>query len=197
MRAIKSRLIPTLLSTGLAVLFATAINIGDSAAAAEREGIHLPDSIIVEGQELLLNGLGTRRATIFKVRVYVAGLYLKERTSDPSHIITSTSPKKLVLHFLRDVDNDDVMEAWEEGLTNNNPNGAELLQKLYTLIRGVGDISAGTELSLTFNPSGVTLDSLALHNSVEDSELSAAILRIWLGDHPPEERLKKGLLGVK
>lgn len=197
MRQINTGLLPAALSTGLAVLFTIALGAGSSVTAAEREGVHLPDSVIVGGQELFLNGVGTRRATIFKVRVYVAGLYLTERSSNPSQILISNSPKKLVLHFLRDVDNDDVMEAWEEGLTNNNANGAELLQKLYTLIRGVGDISAGSELSLTFDSSGVTLDSLALHNTVNDSELSTAILRIWLGDHPPEQRLKNGLLGVK
>ena len=43
--------------------------------AAECIGVSLPDLLEVQGQQpLVLNGMGVRKATLFKVKVYAAGL---------------------------------------------------------------------------------------------------------------------------
>jgi len=44
--------------------------------AADLDGVTLPDTMQLDGSELVLNGMGTRKATMFKVKVYVMGLYL-------------------------------------------------------------------------------------------------------------------------
>ena len=51
--------------------------------AAECIGVSLPDRMQApDRQPLVLNGMGVRKATLFKVKVYVAGLYLPESSSD-------------------------------------------------------------------------------------------------------------------
>src|SRR2546423_2856252 len=49
---------------------------GTSAPAAEISGVKLPDQVSVNGKSLKLNGAGLRQATILKINVYAAGLYL-------------------------------------------------------------------------------------------------------------------------
>jgi hypothetical protein len=42
----------------------------------ECKGVNFPDQAQVDGSNLVLNGLGLRHATAFKVNVYVAALYV-------------------------------------------------------------------------------------------------------------------------
>jgi hypothetical protein len=55
--------------------------------AASLAGVTLPDTAQVGSTPLVLNGLGLR--TKFGVKVYVAGLYLAQKSSDPNAIIKS------------------------------------------------------------------------------------------------------------
>ena len=68
------------------------------AAAAELDGVVMPDKQDVAGYHLVLNGLGLRTYSILRVHIYVAGLYLERRTIDPNAILSSSQPK--LLRFL-------------------------------------------------------------------------------------------------
>ena len=88
--------------------------------AAECIGVSLPDRLEVPGQQpLALTGMGVRKATLFKVKVYAAGLYLAEQSSNARAIIDQDRARHLTLHFVRDVDADDIREAWQEGFAAN------------------------------------------------------------------------------
>ena len=66
------------------------------ACAAELAGVVMPEQVTVDGKTLVLNGLGLREATFLRVDVYVAGLYLEEKsqdadkTQDSSHRVKNT-----------------------------------------------------------------------------------------------------------
>jgi chalcone isomerase-like protein len=66
--------------------------------AASLAGVTLPDTVQVGGTMLVLNGLGLR--TKFSVKVYVAGLYLEQKSSDSSAITKADAPKRIVMQFL-------------------------------------------------------------------------------------------------
>ena len=89
------------------------------AYAKDCKGVSFPAQAQVEGKPLVLNGLGLRQATVLKVNVYVAALYVNSASGDPQTILQSATPKQLILHFLRDVDGGDLNEAWDEGFANN------------------------------------------------------------------------------
>ena len=72
-----------------------------SLQAATLAGVTLPDSVQVGGKTLVLNGLGLR--TKFVVKVYVAGLYLEQKSSDANAIVKTDAPKRLVMQFMRDL----------------------------------------------------------------------------------------------
>src|SRR3954447_26070193 len=71
--------------------------------AADKAGVHLADTLHVRDQDLVLNGLGLREATVFKVDVYVAGLYVTQKTSDPAAILQPDKAKAMHLVFVHDV----------------------------------------------------------------------------------------------
>ena len=50
--------------------------------SATQNKVTMPDTISIKGADLVLNGLGTRKATWLRVKVYVGGLYLEKKSKD-------------------------------------------------------------------------------------------------------------------
>src|ERR1039458_4616669 len=66
--------------------------------AATLAGVTMPDTAQVGGKNLVLNGLGLRTKVI--VKVYVAGLYVEQKSSDPNTLIKSDTTKQIVMKFV-------------------------------------------------------------------------------------------------
>jgi hypothetical protein len=168
------------------------------AHSKECVGISVPDQQQVAGTPLVLNGLGLRQATMLKVNVYVAALYTAKATPDPSAILGSSTPKQLVLHFVRDVGAADLNKAWEEGFeANAKAQLPALRQRLETLKSWMADMKNGQRLTFTHAPGkGIQVDvGGAAKGTIEGDDFARAFLSIWLGPHPPNAGLKAGLLG--
>ena len=99
-----------LLLMGAIALLATGV-----AEAKECKGVNFADPLQFDGSNLILNGLGVRKATALKVQVYVAALYVAKPSNDANAILDSNGPTELILHFVRNVGADDLREAWTEG----------------------------------------------------------------------------------
>ena len=175
----------------LAILFSTL------GRAALVEGVTFADSVSVGKDQLKLNGAGLRTATIFKVNVYAAGLYLKTKTSDDKTAVTASTPKQLQLEFLRNVEASSIREAFDKGFKDNCESECDglppLIEKLKSLM---SDVKTGDRLTYTFR--GDTVE-IAL-NGTKKGEISGkgfaeALLSTWIGKAPPTTKLKEGLLG--
>lgn len=157
----------------------------------------MPDELVLEGKKVVLNGMGIREATAFKVDVYVAGLYLENKSSDGRAIAASNETKRLVLHFVRDVDEDDITEAWTDGFKKNTPSEMGALQaRINTLNGWMQDMEEGQALVFNYIPGKglqVTVDGRK-KGFIEGEDFQKAFFLIWLGD-PPNAGLKTGLLG--
>ena len=92
-----------------------------AAYGKECKDIPFPDHAQVQGTLLTLNGLGLRKASVFKISVYVVALYLTEPSSDPHLILQSNTPSELVLQFIRGVSAKELRKSWEEGFAKNSP----------------------------------------------------------------------------
>jgi hypothetical protein len=57
-----------------------------AARGKECAGIQFPDQVELQGTPVKLNGLGVRKATVFRVNIYVVALYLVERSSSDPRI---------------------------------------------------------------------------------------------------------------
>lgn len=186
-----------------ALAFALAVALWPAAVpsgATEWKGVDFPDQIQVDGDTLVLNGLGLRQATTFKVSVYIAGLYVTEKSGDPQAILQSPAPKRLVLHFLRNVGSSDLTQAWDDGFEKNAADQVPALKDRIEKIKSfTKDMKTGQRLTFTYKPgTGIVVDiDGEVMGTVEGDDFSKAFLSIWLGPNPPNQKLKDGLLALK
>lgn len=155
------------------------------------------EQIQVDGGSLVLNGLGLRLATFFKVSVYVAALYVPRASADPATILRADTARQMVLHFVRNVGVDDLRKAWTEGFEKNAGGALPALKDRIAAFNGwMGSMKAGQRLILTYTPgAGVeVVVNGAAKGTLKGDDFARALFSIWLGD-PPNPEIKKGLLG--
>jgi hypothetical protein len=173
--------------------------IGNNASAAEISGVKLPDQVTVAGKSLKLNGAGLRQATILKVNVYAAGLYVEKPSGDGEAIANSDQTKSIEMVFMRDVTAKQMSEAFGEGFEKNCIAGCTELKPDITKLQGlVKEMKKGDSMSFHFLADGVAViirgQKVGL---VGDKAFSHQLIRCWIGKNPPNAGLKEGLLGGK
>lgn len=170
-----------------------------SAEAAQERACRLisfPEHLQVEGSDLTLNGLGVRKATFLKVNVYVAALYVTRPQRDPKSLIESDTAQQLILHFVRNVDVDDLRKAFAEGFERAG-SPAALKERVAKLNSWMTDMKTGQRLSFVRLPHAgiqVSVNGVA-KGTIEGDDFARAFVSIWLGPTPPNSELKDGLLG--
>jgi len=168
------------------------------ALGAEVAGVMVPD----EDQKLVLNGAGLRKRFVFQV--YVIGLYLPERRSAASEAISAPGPKRIVIHMLRDVDAAEFAGALTDGM-KPNLSEAEMkgfeprLKRLVAIMSEMKVAKTGMRVTLDWTGAGtqVSVDGKPAGAPIEGEDFYRALLKIWLGEHPVQDDLKKALLGEK
>jgi hypothetical protein len=177
----------------IAVALATGI-----AHGKECKSVNFPDQAQVEGTSLMLNGLGLRQATAFKVNVYVAALYVAKTSADPNALLGSSTPSELILQFVRNVGADDLRKGWSEGFEKNAKDQLPALKdRIATLNGWMGDIKSGERLTFVHKPgAGISVSvNGAVKGTIPGDDFAKAFLSIWLGADPPNPEIKAGLLG--
>jgi hypothetical protein len=169
------------------------------AHAAELNGVKMADEAKIGGTPLVLNGLGLRQKKIlFNIDVYVAGLYVTKKSQDGQTIMNSPDPKRVELAFLRSVTNGQIRDAFDEAYKDNCESECAALKAPFDkLIAMMTPMKTGDRLAFDISPTkvDVSLDGKAV-GTVEDAKFPAALLKTWLGNHPPTEALKEGMLGA-
>jgi hypothetical protein len=185
--------VPLRVLVSLSMAFAAGVAYG-----AQCRDVSFPEQVQAGGATLQLNGLGLRQATILKVDVYVAALYVAETSADASAILAAKTPGELVLHFVRNVDRDDLNKAWDEGFEHNAKSQLAALKERIETFKGMmPDMKTGQQLRLVYQPGagvGVDVNGTA-RGTIAGDDFAHALLSIWLGSHPPNADLKAGLLG--
>ena len=134
----------------------------------------------------------------FVVDVYAAALYLPKQTS--SDTVLSDVPKKLVLHYFRDLKKGDFIESGEF-LMKKDPTfiKEKLNTSLETLYSLLEDVKSGDRYTLTYIPGTGT--ELKLNDTVKSviqgEEFAKRYFGIWLSDkYSVDEAFTKRLLGL-
>jgi Chalcone isomerase-like len=173
-----------------------AVSAGD-VAAKECLGINFPEQARADASTLTLNGLGVRKATLMKINVYIAALYVANPSSDPNAILGSKAPIKLILHFVRDVGAADISNGFDEGFARSAKEQLPVLQERIAMLNGwMTDLKSGQQMTFISRPGvGVEMDiSGSVKGTVKGDDFAKAFLSIWLGN-PPNPEIKTGLLG--
>ena len=164
--------------------------------AASLAGVTLPDTVQAGGTTLVLNGLGLRKK--FVVKVYVAGLYLEQKSSDAGAIIKADAPKRIVMQFVHGVSKNQLADAFNESFDNNTPDARKTMKAdIDRLLAALEPVKEGDQMVFTYVPGTGT--TLAI-NGKENLTLAApafgpVLFSVWLGPKPPNADLKKGMLG--
>ncbi len=166
------------------------------AFAGELAGIKMPEQISVGGKALELSGMGLRKKLFFKV--YVAGLYLQNPTSDAGTVVSSDQIKQVNMVMMRDLGRSKITEAVEAGFEKNNAaQMPKLRQRLDKFNAGILDLEEGDHLTITYLPgTGTVLEGKGNERLViEGKDFGDALFSVWFGQHPVDENLKSEMLG--
>jgi len=175
------------------------------AAAAEVAGVRLPDteSLGPGGTPLVLNGAGARKRAFFQV--YAIGLSLAERRTAGAEAIGAPGAKRIAIHMLRDVGADAFVEALVEGIRENH-SAAELaaleprVKQLSATLAELKEAKKGMRITLDWVPAAGTrlaVEGRPAGSPIPGEDFYRALLRIWLGERPVQDDLKRALLGEK
>lgn len=182
-------------------IFVSSLLLGSSTLFAEDKAkLVIPESISCEGQELQLNGLGTRKK--FFLKLYVASLYVQEKQSDAIEFLKMSQASCMRLNITSSkITAQKMVKAVREGFDNaTKGNTAPIENEIEKFLSWLSQpIKKGDALEFAFVPHN------AIHVSkngsklgvIENKEFSTALFAIWLGDTPADEKLKTGLLGMQ
>ena len=171
------------------------------ALADEVAGVKVDDRIRVESSDLMLNGAGLR--TKYFLNVYVAGLYLAEKKSMPADFLALPGAKRMSMRLMRDLSAKQLTEALEIGI-DSNTSAAERetlkgrLDQLTAIMNALQSAKKGDLIALDWLPGAgtrISLNGEPQGKPIAGGDFYRALLRIWLGDAPAQESLKKALLG--
>lgn len=167
------------------------------AIASLQKDVDLPSTTTVNRVELKLNGVGLRTATLFRLKVYAAGLYLQKLSTDPAEILESKTPKKVTLYFLRNLKRDQLVDAWKNSFKDNCGTECEQMKPALTQLSGLmTDVVEGELLSFTFFADSIEVSIKGeAPQKIMGEGFSKVLLTTWLGPNPPNGDLKKGMLG--
>lgn len=164
------------------------------------EGQRFDDTMVLSDRTLRLNGLGLRG--VAWIKAFVAGLYLPAPTKDSVQALAMPGPKRLRLRIMLDAPSHELTKSLTGRIEDHEPEAVQAqiaarLSKLAGQIDSVGDLHSGDTLDLDFVPDKGTflrVNDKVIGQAVAGEDLYRAVLKIFVGDHPVDRRMKQGLM---
>lgn len=164
--------------------------------SAELDGIKFDDSVKLENANLTLNGIGIRKATILKLKVYYGAFYLLAKNQNAASVVSSSGPKLIIMNFVRDVDATKIRNGFSDGFKNANKNADSFKSYMDAFNATMVDVVGGDRITVRFLTDGVSVNVKGKeYEKFGNADFSKALLSIWFVN-PSDEGLSKGLLGL-
>ncbi|MCE2917369.1 MAG: chalcone isomerase family protein [Rubrivivax sp.] len=175
--------------------------LGAGAQQVTVEGVKFEPTAQVGSAALVFNGAGLRKRAVFSV--YVAGLYVPQKSADAAALLAQKGPRRIAITMLRNVDADTFAGALNDGLRSNHSESQMAgwkaqIDTLNANLKAAGEAKKGDVIHFEFVPEAgtrVTVNGQARGTAIPGEDFFTAVLRIWIGDKPVDAGLKKGLLG--
>ena len=184
-----------------APLFCLALLSSPWVHAATLEGQNFDDSLRLANADLQLNGLGLRG--VMFIKGYVAGLYLHQKAATLQAIEAVPGPKRLQLRMLRKAGPAEFIDALVDGIRKNSSASElqlldERIAQLTRAIQASGPAVVGDVINFDYVPdqgTTLTVNGSAKGPAIPGADFYSAVLRIFMGEHPVDKKLKQGMLG--
>jgi hypothetical protein len=175
------------------VVFAMALWVLPEPADAD-----LPSRLKVGEQVLVQNGWGARTKGL--LQLYVAGLYLPQKSKQAESIVAADTPMAIRIEITSIfVSQENLVTALEEGLRNSTGGATTPIQKEIEAFRRCFDegVSKGDVFDLVYLPGrGVIVAKNSANLAVIPGlEFKKALFGIWLSGRPADTNLKRAMLG--
>ena len=171
-----------------------------SLQAREFGGVDFPDKLALPGtsKTVQLNGVGYRKK--FFIKVYIGALYTEKLARSRDDVMAMKGPRRIEMHIEHDeISREKLVDAWNDGfeanLTDDELNRLrDQIDKFNALFPAVtaGDViyldyipGTGTRVTINGERKGV----------IPGRDFNNAVIDIWLGKDPADEKLKKAMLG--
>jgi hypothetical protein len=165
------------------------------------DGITLPRTIDFEGQELQLNGFGSRSK--LWTEVYIQALYISFLSDNANEILNSDATMAIRLQITSSlVTSKKLSKSLQKGIIKSI--GEENLSKftvqldLLEKLLNREDTNNGDNFNLIYTPLDKSIwvyKNNILEGKIPGLEFKKAFFGIWLGQNPVDDDLKKSLLG--
>lgn len=177
------------------LIYCIALSIGNTETLS---GVTMADTIVLEEQNLQLNGLGLREK--YWVDVYVAGLYLPNKMSDGKMVMTANIPKRIQIEFIYyNVPQSKMIEVLEENIRNNPQLSDQTINSIRRCGTWMQDFTTGDVVTFDYSPKTETTTikiNKKVKGLVKGQEFQEAIFAMYVGKYPATQALKSGLLGL-
>lgn len=164
-------------------------------------GAAIPAKLTLLKPDLILNGAGVR--TKFFMKVYVSGLFLTEKNSDPKAIINADQPMAVRMHIISSIlTSANMTTAIQEGFDRSTGHNTKPIQAKIDLLLKVFNkepIKIGDVFDIYYVPKeGIKVykNGVVQGAALPGMDIKRAIFGIWLCPDPVEEGLKKKMLGL-
>lgn len=180
------------LSAMLAVATISAAN-----AATKVDGVTLPDDLTLGSSELILNGAGVRSK--FFVHVYVAALYLGEKSSDAEAVIAADEPMNIRVVITSDlITGDRFADSAMDGFVRSTHGDLSEIQNEVDVM--IKTFRTSLQNDDVFDLNYLPDVGVEIYRNGEKKEVvpglafKKAMFGIWLSDDPVQNRLRDDML---
>ncbi len=171
------------------------------AQAAVIEGQQFDDRIRLAESDLVLNGLGLRAVAWFKG--YAAGLYLGQKVRTAEAALAAPGPKRVRMKMMVEVEAKEFAKAFEKGMKRNLAPAertalADRIDRFDRTVLALGVLRKGDVVDLDWMPARglvLSVNGQPRGEPFAGEAFYGAILKIFIGPDPVDEKLKAGLLG--
>ncbi|VAW75136.1 hypothetical protein MNBD_GAMMA15-1929 [hydrothermal vent metagenome] len=167
-------------------------------AASKIAGVNTDESCSVENRPMKLNGAGIRSK--YFIKIYVGVLCVEQSGQDTSALLAAPGAKRMQMNILyKKLEAGKITDGWKDGFSANLDDAefSRLKPRLDKFNALFPTLHEGDVVNMDYVPERGTeliINDKSL-GTIEGGDFFQALLQVWIGKHPADKTLKKGLLG--
>jgi len=156
-----------------------------------------PESVQALGSPLKLNGSALCEWGLLGFNLYRGALYAESPSRDADVLMAVDQRLLIHLRFVRKLSAEQLREAFTASVHYQVGEDSDSEADLRTLQSWMRDVQKGDGMSFVVDPSDGLIGFLdgAVMGRIENEDFARLFVRLYLGNKPPTDALKKGMLG--